>query len=90
MSGHRGNFYKVLTNEAVDETKDDYSLGLHLVNEHNSVEREDFNRHFKVHIVENCSPSNLDKKEHLFIHKFKTLYPIGLNRNNPFGLSVIT
>ena len=90
MSGHRGNFYKVLTNEAVDETKDDYSLGLHLVNEHNSVEREDFNRHFKVQIVENCSPSNLDKKEHLFIHKFKTLYPIGLNRNNPFGLSVIT
>ena len=37
-----------------------------------------------------CSPSNLEKKEHLFIHKFKTLYPIGLNKYNPFGLAVIT
>jgi hypothetical protein len=90
MSGHRGNFYKVLSNEDIDETKDDYSLGLHLVNEHYSVERGDFNRHFKVQIMENCSPSNLEKKEHLLIHKFKTLYPIGLNKNNPFGLSVIS
>ena len=91
MSGHRGNYYKVLmNNDEVDETKDDYSLGLHLVNEHNSVDRKDFNRHYRVQIVENCSPSNLEKKEHLYIHKFKTLYPIGLNKNNPFGLSVLS
>ena len=81
---------KVLSNEDIDKTKDDYSLGLHLVNEHYSVERGDFNRYFKVQIMENCSPSNLEKKEHLLIHKFKTLYPIGLNKNNPFGLSVIS
>ena len=29
MSGHRKNFYKVLSNEDVDETRNDYSLGLH-------------------------------------------------------------
>ena len=34
MSGHRCNFYKVLNNEEIDETSDDYSLGLHLVHEH--------------------------------------------------------
>ena len=68
MSGQGKNFYRVLSNEDVDETRDDYSLGLHLMNEHNSIEREDFNRHFKVQILENCSPSNLEKNEHLFIH----------------------
>ena len=90
MSGHRGNFYKVLAHEEIDETKDDYSLGLHLVHEHHVVDREDFNKHFRVQILENCSPSALEKKEHLHIHKYKTLYPVGLNKNNPFGLSILS
>ena len=91
MSGHRGNFYKVLAaHNDVDESKDDYSLGLHLVHEHHSIDRGDFNKHFRLQILENCSPSSLEKKEHLYIHKFKTLYPIGLNKNNPFGLSILT
>ena len=85
------NFYKLLNNdEDVDETSDDYSLGLHLINEHGCSNKEDFNKHLQVQIVENCSPSTLEKKEHLYIHKFKTLYPVGLNKNNPFGLSVLS
>ena len=63
------------------EPRDDYSLGLHLINEHNSVEREDFNRHFKKLIVENCSQSNLEKKEHLSINNFECLYPNEPNEN---------
>ena len=47
----------------------------------------DFNKLLRVRIVENCSPSSLEKKEHLYIHKFKTLHPVGLNKINPFGLS---
>ena len=90
MSGHRCNFYKVLNNEEIDETSDDYSLGLHLVHEHGCSNRGDFNKNFQVQIVENCSPSSLEKKEHLYIHKFKTLYPVGLNKNNPFGLSILS
>ena len=91
MSGHRRNFYKLLNNdEDVDETSDDYSLGLHLINEHGCSNKEDFNKHLQVQIVENCSPSTLEKKEHLYIHKYKTLYPVGLNKNNPFGLSVLS
>ena len=90
MSGHRHNFYKVLNKEDIDETSDDYSLGLHLVNEHGCGDRGDFNEHFHVQIIENCSPSSLEKKELLYIHKFKTLYPVGLNKNNPFGLSVLS
>jgi hypothetical protein len=90
MSGHRRNFYKVLNNEDIDETSDDYSLGLHLVHEHGCTDREDFNKHLQVQIIENCSPSSLEKKEHLYIHKFKTLYPVGLNKNNPFELSILS
>ena len=30
MCGHRESFYKVPDNEDIDETSDDYSLGLHL------------------------------------------------------------
>ena len=90
MSGHREGFYKVLANEDVDESSDDYSLGLHLVREHGSVDRTDFNKLFSVQIVENCSPSSLEKKEHLYIHKYNTLYPIGLNKINPFGLSLLS
>ena len=87
MSGHRDKFYVVLAGSEVDETNDDYSLGLHLVHEHGVVDRTDFDKHYQVHIVENCSPSSLEKKEHLYIHKFNTLYPVGLNKINPFGLS---
>ena len=36
------NFYSLMLNEDVDETKHDYSLGLYLVNEHNSAGKEDF------------------------------------------------
>ena len=72
------------------ETKDDYSLGLHLVHEHHVVDREDFNKYFRVQILENFRPSALEKKEHLYIHKYKTLYPVGLNKNNPFGLSILS
>ena len=90
MSGHRECFYKVLANEDVDESSDDFSLGLHLVKEHDAVERSDFNHLLTVQIVENCSPSRLEKQEHMYIHKYKTLHPFGLNKINPFGLSLLS
>ena len=34
MGGHRECFYQILRNVDVDQSKDDYSLGLHLVHEH--------------------------------------------------------
>ena len=90
MNGHRECFYKVLRkHEDVDVQSDDYSLGLHLVNEHNCVDEADFNRLYRVQILENCSPSSLEKKEHCYIHKYNTLFPIGLNKMNPFGLPIL-
>ncbi len=90
MSGHRDCFRKVLRNHAdVDVQSDEYSLGLHLANEHGCREEGDFNRLYNVQILENCSPSSLEKKEHCNIHKYNTLFPIGLNKTNPFGLPVL-
>ena len=74
-----------MAHDEIEVSKDDFSLGLHLFHEHHIDERKDFNEHFRVQILENCSPSNLKKKEHLYIDKFKTFYPVGLNKNNPFG-----
>ena len=91
MSGHRDCFYKVLRNDdEVDETKDDYSLGLHLAHEHGCLNRTDFDDLYSVKILENCRPADLEKKEHTYIHKLNTLFPLGLNKVNPFGLPVLS
>ena len=91
MSGHRECYYKVLRNhDDVDVQSDDYSLGLHIVNEHGCTDESDFNRLYSVQIIENCSPSSLEKKEHCYIHRYNTLFPIGLNKTNPFGLPILS
>ena len=91
MNGHRECYYKVLRNhDEVDVQSDDYSLGLHLVNEHGCTDENDFNRLYSVQIIENCSPSSLEKKEHCYIHKYNTLFPVGLNKTNPFGLPILS
>ena len=90
MSGHRACYYKVLKQHSdVDFCSDEFSLGLHIANDHGCCDQADFNRLYKVQILENCSPSSLEKKEHCYIHKYKTLFPIGLNKTNPFGLSIL-
>ena len=49
MAGHRDCFYKVLRNDDdVDTSSDDYSLGLHLTNEHNCIDRDDFDELYNV------------------------------------------
>ena len=90
MSGHRECYYKVLRKpDDVDVHSDDFSLGLHIANEHGCTDEGDFNRLYNVQIIENCSPSSLEKKEHCYIHKYNTLFPIGLNKTNPFGLPIL-
>ena len=85
MSGHRSCFDKAVdSHEIVDSNSDEYSLGLHIANEHGCVDKTDFNCLYNVKILENCSPSTLKKKEHFFIYKFNTLFPIGLNKIEPF------
>ena len=67
----------------------DYSLGLHLANEHACSNEADFDVNYNVQILKNCSPRTLEKDEHVYIHKYKTLSPFGLNKTSPFGLPIL-
>ena len=102
VSQHRAAFYKALSlvkensndslhdHPAVVNDKDDlYSLGLHLISDHNKTDKSDFNKFYKVQILENASPKNIDVREHLWIHKLKSLRPLGINRANPFSLPLL-
>ena len=87
---HRTHFYEIVDGKNVDISKDDdYSLGVHLVHDHNLNNREDFNNNFKVFIIDNASPKVVEVKEHKYIHLLKTLRPLGINTVNPFGLSLL-
>jgi hypothetical protein len=54
---------------------DTYSLGAHLIDEHDCTNRNDFNKFYDVFILMNCSPSNLEVNEHKFIQRLKTFKP---------------
>ena len=91
MNGHRSSFNKVvrkgLINEKLSDSDDTYSLGIHLLQDHGIT--RNFNNYYTFHVLDHVSPSQLDKKEHLWIHKLNTLYPYGINRSSPFGLPVL-
>ena len=61
MRGHRECYYQILRNDNVDQSKDDYALGLHLFHEHGLRDPEDFDSYIRIQIVEVCSPSQLEK-----------------------------
>ena len=88
MSEHRRAFYQILDGKAVDPENDDFSPGLHL-KEHNCNDKGDFNKFFRVCLLEICSPKILAIREHLYIQKYKTLRPNGINTSNPFGIPIL-
>jgi hypothetical protein len=92
MNGHRYNFYCLLSNPGVRlgwEEDDMYSLGIHLIDEHGCSDKSDFNKYYRVFILMNSSPSNLEVNEHKFIQRLKTLKPFGLNSVDPFGIPLL-
>ena len=72
------------------DTLDRYSLGIHLYNEHKIDSPNGFEDSYKFTILERCSPFNLDVKEHLWVQKLRTLFPIGLNFYSPLGFPLLT
>ena len=94
---HRSAFHRVLkqTNSATvpsnfyEDTDDIYSLGLHLINDHGCSDESAFDINYRVLILQNCSPMNIEINEHKWIHKLKSLRPLGINRTNPFSIPLL-
>ena len=80
-----GDVNTILSNDLYRDN-DDYSLGFHLVDCHNLVNKCDFNNSYRVFILDICSPKMLEVQEHKFIQSLKTLKPYGINAVDPFGI----
>ena len=63
-------------------------IGLHLANEHKCVNWTDFDDLYSVSILKDCSPADLDKKKHIYIHRFRTLLPLRFEQSEPFLSSI--
>ena len=87
---HRQAFFKVIEGGNIDNTKDDFSLGLHLYNNHGINERKRFDKAYTIAIVEYASSYKLEIAEHKYIHKYRTVRPNGINTQNPFGIPFLT
>ena len=93
LSGHRNKYFDYIrlngNVKGINTDYSDYIPGMHLYNCHGLRNHEDFNEMFTMTILEKCSPSNLDVKEHLWIHRLRTIYPLGLNSVDPFGIPLL-
>ena len=93
VNNHRAKFNDIVNgkvNPSVVEDEDDlFSLGLHLYVDHNLQNHEEFDKNYQFSLLQNCSPSIIEVKEHIWIHELQTLYPRGLNRTNPFAIPIL-
>ena len=68
---------------------DAFALGIHLFTEHNLTTKRKFDEACELYVLEVCSPRILDVKEHMWIHRLKSLAPNGLNLLNTYGLPLL-
>ena len=93
---HRRKYYKLVQDpDSVFNAKlhledDDFSPGLHLVEEHGASKLTDFNELYRVFIIDICSPKFLELREHKYIHELKTLKPFGINSVSPFSIPLLS
>ena len=56
---------------------------------HGCTDINEFGRISRVLLLEICSPSHLEVKEHRHIDKLNCLSPFGINLANPFGIPLL-
>ena len=94
MNQHRwcfGNYIKKHGKLTLKTPKDEdnYALGMHLYNDHNLRNEQNFDDAYELCILEVSSPCILDIREHMWIHRLKSLAPNGLNLASTYGLPML-
>lgn len=97
VTEHRNKFYKLLNDLSFrlsndyhsDANKGLYSLGEHLIDDHNLTSRTDFDISYDIFILKNSSPTSLEVNEHKFIQKLRTLKPLSINSWDPFRMPLL-
>ena len=92
---HRRHFYEMLKDinaflsNDLYRSDENYSLGFHLIENHNLCDKFDFAKTYEVFILDTCSPFILEVQEHKYIQLLKSLKPHGLNAVDPFGIPIL-
>ena len=63
-----------------------FPLDFHIYTDQAKFRDIDFENSYFASKIENSSPSTIEVKEHKYIHRFKTLRPLGINVQNSFKL----
>ena len=62
---------------------------MHVLYQHGLESHDAFDKSYVFTILDECSPKDLDKKEHEWIQKLKCVTPYGLNAQDPFGIPIV-
>ena len=91
-NGHRHYFNEILKQindeniQEIDTNSDLWMLGLHLHLEHGLTDPDAFDHNIKFGILDVVNPTEIEKKEFLWMHKLNTFQPTGINIEYPFGI----
>ena len=87
ICGHRSHVTGFIAeNDDDEDDSDEKALAEHLFSEHGINDVSTFNESFSFTILE-VNPKNLQKCEQMWVNRLVTLYPFGLNRDKPCGVS---
>ena len=90
INGHRNKFQDFRKKRGHKlKISDDHLLGMHVFHHHGLHHHNAFDESYSFTILEECTPKDLDRKEHEWIQKLKCVTPYGLNAQDPFGIPIV-